>query len=233
MVTTRAAAMEARVEALEQKLEAQDRVLESISQQLSQLLNARREESPTGSDNGRRSQEWGSTRHGGEASHNPPRLDLGRKIELPVFCGEDAYGWLTHVERYFCIQGVDDDDKLEVVLVALEGEALVWFQWWEDQVPCPTWREFEEDLVKRFQPGVARNPMEPILSVRQTGSVHQYRKEFELVAGARRDLNAEVVMGIFLHGLKEEIRAELKVNQFRSLNALMDRALELEERNVA
>ena len=40
-------------------------------------------------------------------------------------------------------------------------------------------------------------------------------------------------MGIFLHNLKEEIRAELNVNQFRSLNALMDKALELEERNVA
>lgn len=53
------------------------------------------------------------------------------------------------------------------------------------------------------------------------------------MAGARRDLSAEAVMGIFLHGLKEEIRAELKVNQFRSLNALMDKTLELEERNVA
>ena len=36
-----------------------------------------------------------------------------------------------------------------------------------------------------------------------------------------------------MHGLKEEIRAELKVSQFRTLLAMMDKALELEERNRA
>ena len=186
-----------------------------------------------GSDNGHRSPKWGSTGHGWGVSHTSPLLELGRKIELPMFSKEHAYGWLTRVGQYFGINGVDDIDKLELVLVALEGEALVWFQWWEDKVPCPTWREFKEDLVKRFQLEVAQNPMEPILSVRQTGSVCQYRKEFELMVSAKRNLSIEVVMGIFLHGLKEEIWAKLKVNQFRSLNTLMDKALELEEYNLA
>ena len=40
-------------------------------------------------------------------------------------------------------------------------------------------------------------------------------------------------MGIFLNGLREENQAELKVGQFRTLAALMDKALELEERNLA
>ena len=137
MVTTRAAAMEARVEALEQRLEAQDWVWESISQQLSQLLGesgergsgpnnrtVHKDESSMGSDNEHRLLEWGSTGHEWGVSHTPRRQELGRKIELPVFFGEDAYGWLTCVERYFHINEVDDIDKLELVLVALEREAL-------------------------------------------------------------------------------------------------------------
>ena len=33
---------------------------------------------------------------------------------------------------------MEDYDKMELVLVALEGEALIWYRWWEDQVPFPT-----------------------------------------------------------------------------------------------
>lgn len=42
-----------------------------------------------------------------------------------------------------------------------------------------------------------------------------------------------MLMSIFLNGLKKEIRAEMKVGAFSSLNAMMDRALELETRNLA
>ena len=40
-------------------------------------------------------------------------------------------------------------------------------------------------------------------------------------------------MCIFLHGFKLEIQAKLKVSQFRSLTALMDKVLDLEDQNLA
>ena len=92
-----------------------------------------------------------------------PRRDLGRRLELPIFAGDDAYGWVIRVELYFQINGVEG--KLELALVAKEGEALIWYEWWETQVPCPTWHEFKEDLVKRIQLEVARNPMGSLLNV--------------------------------------------------------------------
>ena len=168
-----------------------------------------------------------------EQDRTPRRQGLGRKIELPLFSGEDAYGWLARVERFFRLNDVEDYDKMELVMVVMEDEALIWYQWWEDQVPFLTWREFKEDLIKRFQPGVARNPMGPLLKLRQTGSVLQYRREFERAASTKKELDPEVMMCIFLSGLKEEIQAELKVGQFRTLSAMMDKALELEERNGA
>ena len=59
-------------------------------------------------------------------------------MKLLVFSGEDAYGWLVRVERFFRVNAVEDYDKMELVLVAFEGEALIWYRWWEDQVPFPT-----------------------------------------------------------------------------------------------
>ena len=250
--------LERSMSAMERRQEEQGKALELIAQRLGQLLREREvsppPENPPQQRNLEREYTPEQARTPPQDHRNPPRRnvrrqeqvndpwewdrtprrqELGRKIELPLFSGEDAYGWLARVERFFRLNAVEDDDKMELVMVAMEGEALIWYQWWEDQVPFPTWREFKEDLIKRFQPGVARNPMGPLLKLRQTGCVLQYRRDFERVASTKRDLEPQVMMCIFLSGLKEEIQAELKVGQFRTLSAMMDKALELEERNGA
>ena len=99
-----------------------------------------------------------------ERKHTPQR-DLGQRLKLLILADNNAYGWVVQVQRYFQINEVENDEKLELALVAKEGEALIWYEWWEAQVPCPTWRDFKEDLVKRFQLGVARNLMGPLLNV--------------------------------------------------------------------
>ena len=48
---------------------------------------------------------------------------------MPIFEGEDPMGWLTKTERYFRLQAVREEDKLEAVMIAMDGEALGWFQW--------------------------------------------------------------------------------------------------------
>ena len=131
------------------------------------------------------------------------------------------------------MNGIPDCDRLEMVLVALEGTALTWFQWREEQVQYPRWQEFKEAVLKRFQPGVSRNPMGPLLSLKQTRPVMEYRKAFKLVSSSRRDVDREIIMGIFVSGLKLELQAKLKVGDYMTLYALMGRAMVLEERNLA
>ena len=59
----------------------------------------------------------------------PPRCrDWDWKMELPMFDREDALGWLVRIERYYySINGIEGDERMELVLVALEGRALNWF----------------------------------------------------------------------------------------------------------
>ena len=33
-----------------------------------------------------------------------------RKLEIPIFDGEDAFGWTNKVKRYFEIKGVEEED---------------------------------------------------------------------------------------------------------------------------
>ena len=59
-------------------------------------------------------------------------------MELPLFDGEDALGWLVKIERYFVINNIAGEERMELVLIALEGRALNWYQTWEDQVLYPS-----------------------------------------------------------------------------------------------
>ena len=207
--------LERSLAAMERRQEEQGKAMELVAQRLGQLLGERDASPPPEDPPQRRNLEreytpdqvrtppldqnrnhprrnlrrqeplhdpWGADR-------TPRRQELGRKIELPLFSGEDAYGWLARVKRFFRLNAVEDDDRMELVMVAMEGEALIWYQWWEDQVPFPPWREFKEDLIKRFQLGVARNPMGPLLKLWQIGSVLQYWRDFERLQVPRKTLN--------------------------------------------
>ena len=55
----------------------------------------------------------------GEKASHP---DCGRKMDLPNFACEDVCGWLLRIKRYFRITGVDEYEKMELVLVVLERE---------------------------------------------------------------------------------------------------------------
>ncbi|XP_058756529.1 uncharacterized protein LOC131629765 [Vicia villosa] len=168
-------------------------------------------------------------RHGG--GNGSRFLGNKRRLEIPIFKGDDAFGWLVRVERYFHLNGIRVCDKLDAVVLAMEDRALNWYQWWEEQAPLRTWEEFKIAVMRRFQPGMMQNPMGPLLSLKQKGTVVEYMEKFErLVAPLRRE---ERIMldSIFLNGLKEEIQAELKLYESQGLSDLMDRALLIEEKN--
>ncbi|KAI5443986.1 hypothetical protein KIW84_012568 [Lathyrus oleraceus] len=96
-----------------------------------------------------------------------------RRLEIPVFKGEDAYGWLVRVERYFRIYEIRTQEKVDAVVLAMEDRALNWFQWWEEKVDA---------VIRRFQPGLLNNPLGPLLSHKQKTTVKEYRDKFELLA---------------------------------------------------
>lgn len=48
---------------------------------------------------------------------------------MPIFDGMDPDGWILRVERYFNFYKLTEEERLEAVVVALEGDALKWYQW--------------------------------------------------------------------------------------------------------
>ncbi|KAI5444494.1 variant 2, tripeptidyl-peptidase II Tpp2 [Lathyrus oleraceus] len=104
-----------------------------------------------------------------------------RRLEIPIFKGEDAYGWLVRVERYFRLHEIRTQDKVDAVVLAMEDRALNWFQWWEEQTPLRNWEEFQIAVIRRCQPGLLHNPLRPLLSLKQKTTIMECRDKFELL----------------------------------------------------
>ncbi|GJU56582.1 hypothetical protein Tco_1230296 [Tanacetum coccineum] len=70
---------------------------------------------------------------------------------MSIFDGEDAYGWIYRIERFFKVQGVEALEQLQVVELCLEGEALSWYCWSEGRSPFCSWKGLNRRLLNRFQ----------------------------------------------------------------------------------
>ncbi|KAK9037178.1 hypothetical protein V6N11_022099 [Hibiscus sabdariffa] len=137
------------------------------------------------------------------------------------------------LQRYFHFNGIGDEDKLEVAAVCLDGKALNWFQWCEARTPIVTWDVFRVAILHRFTPSQQGNLYEVLLGLQQTRSIAQYREDFELLSATLKDAVDEVLIGIFINGLREEIKAELHLSKLGSLAQIMDQSQRIEEKNWA
>lgn len=50
-----------------------------------------------------------------------------RHIDLPLFSGEDPIEWVFRAERYFRVNNICEDEKVDVTVVCLKERALNWF----------------------------------------------------------------------------------------------------------
>ncbi|GJU41638.1 hypothetical protein Tco_1194595 [Tanacetum coccineum] len=116
-----------------------------------------------------------------------------RKLKMPVFEGEDAYGWIYRVERYFEIQGLPHQEQLQAAALCMEGEALSW------------------RLLIRFQQSKEGNLYEQFLAITQEGSARAYVALFEKLACQLVGVPKTVMEATFTKGLKAALRAAVRV----------------------
>ncbi|PWA67746.1 Ankyrin repeat-containing protein [Artemisia annua] len=145
-----------------------------------------------------------------------------RKLKMPIFEGDDAHGWIYRVERYFEVQAA----------LCLEGEALAWYRWYEQQEPFDSWDHLKEELLDRFQVTKEGNLYQQFLSILQTGTVRDYRSLFEKLAGQLTGISQKVLYSTFIKGLKSEIRSGLWILEPTGLRDAMRLAQVIEDNQM-
>ncbi|KAF7826714.1 Retrotransposable element Tf2 [Senna tora] len=129
-------------------------------------------------------------------------LSRVRRLEIPIFNGEDPIGWLFRVERYFIVRK-----------------------------PVQRWSDFKMELLRCFHQSQQGNGYEILMAHKQTSDVGEYRERFELLSAPLKEATEEMLIGFYQNGLKEEVRAELRMIQAQNLLDIMDMSQKIEERN--
>lgn len=90
---------------------------------------------------------------------------------------------------------------------------------------------FRVAILQLFTPSQLGNLHEVLIGLQQPGSVAQYREDFELLSAPLKDVDDAVLMGIFINGLRGEIKAKLCLSKMENLTQILDQSRHNEEKN--
>lgn len=154
-----------------------------------------------------------------------------RKLDLPQFDGTNHDGWLLRAERYFSFYRLTNEEKLEAAVVGFDGDALLWYQWEHRRRPIRSWEDMRSLILQRFRPLHSGTLCEQWLAVKQIRSVAEFRRQFIEMAAPLKQIPENILMGHFVNGLKEDIRAKVRMLGLYMLEQAMELALKVEEKN--
>ena len=170
---------------------------------------------------------------GGKGSGGGPGNWRYRKLDMPIFDGTDPDGWILRVERYFTFYRLNEEEMLEAVAVALEGDALRWYQWEQKRRPIRLWADLKTFLLRQFRPTEGGSLYEQWLATSQTSTVGEYKRRFIETAAPLERISEQILLGQFLNGLKEEVRVEVRLLNPVNLEQAMELAVRVEEKQKA
>lgn len=153
-----------------------------------------------------------------------------KKLDLPLFDGTNPDGWILRAERYFSFYRLNEEEKIEATVVALEGQALLWFQWEHRRRPIKRWDQAKALLRRQFRSHTAGTLQEQWLANIQEGTVIEYRLKFIELLAPLENVPEEIALGQFVIGLREDIRAEVRLLGPISVDHAMELAIMVEDK---
>ncbi|WJX10635.1 hypothetical protein P8452_01329 [Trifolium repens] len=133
-----------------------------------------------------------------------------KKVELPMFNGEDPAGWISRAEVYFRVQGTRPEVKVSLAQLCMEGPTIHFFNSLFNEEEEVTWEQLKEALLERYGGHGDGDVYELLTELKQAKSVDEYVTEFEYLTAQIPKLPDKQFLGYFLHGLKEEIRGRVR-----------------------
>lgn len=125
-----------------------------------------------------------------------------KKVELPMFDGEDPAGWISRAEVYFRVQDTTPAVKVDLTQLCMEGPTIHFFNSLLNEEEELTWERLKGALVERYGGHGEGDVYEQLTALRQVGTVDEYITEFEYLTAQIPPLPDKQFSGYFLHGLK-------------------------------
>ena len=162
---------------------------------------------------------------------DPLKINSRRsKLECPRFDGYDFLGWYMKVEQFFEAVGVEESDKVQLVMIHLDGKALQWHQRYmkaKGSLKEMQWSIYAGNMRARFHDTEFTDPMSELVSLKQTNSVEDYYEEFEALLNLLQ-LSDDYALSIFVSNLKPDISKSVRLFHPNTLTQALNIAKQIE-----
>ena len=142
-------------------------------------------------------------------------------------------GWLFCAKRNFEINKLTSAEKLRAAIVCLEGDALAWYYYEDKRKGFRGWSDFREQQIERFHTKQNGTLLDQLFALRQSSFVRDFHRNFELLSMLLKEVTAAVLESAFVNGLREDVRAELRLWAPVDLQQIMRVAQQIEDKNKA
>ncbi|KAI4321267.1 hypothetical protein MLD38_034666 [Melastoma candidum] len=140
------------------------------------------------------------------------------RIDFPEFDGDNLEDWLYKCQRYFELEHIPENKKVQLASLYLCGPALQWhFSFVKNRRSDKSldWGEYAGALNNRFGKEVFEDPMGKMKNLRQEGeydNLYAYMEEFDVCLRKvleKIDLPMSFQVSLFINGLKDEYKTTL------------------------
>ena len=136
-----------------------------------------------------------------------------RKIEMPVFSGPLPFDWISRVERFFRYGNYNEEEKLQLVSLSLEGPVLQWFNGEVISEPFFSWDQFTQRMLDRFGGPIDNDPAARLFRLQQEGEIEDYVNEFEALRNQVTGVDEKNLIKIFFNGLKPDMKEVIRMKE--------------------
>nr|AAP54660.2 retrotransposon protein, putative, unclassified [Oryza sativa Japonica Group] len=137
------------------------------------------------------------------------------KMDFPRFDGSDVRIWLNMCETYFDMYQITQNFKVSAVVLHMSGNAAQWYHSYKLVNEVNSWDQFRMAVATEFEGVVEREKMSALDTLTQTGTVTEYKQQFDYLVYQIRvfdpSVGGKMLVTRFMNGLTEEIRAAVVV----------------------
>ena len=136
-----------------------------------------------------------------------------REIEMPVFSGPLPFDWISRVERFFRFGNYNEEEKLHLVSLSLEGPVLQWFNGELISDPFVSWEQFTQRMLDRFGGPIDNDPATRLFRLKQEGEIEDYVNEFEALRNQVTGVDEKNLIKVFFNGLKSDMKEVIRMKE--------------------
>ena len=135
-------------------------------------------------------------------------------MDFPRFDGSDASIWVDTCETFFTLYNIAPGFQVSASSMYLTESAAHWYHAFKRSHARLTWEEFRQAVLLEVDMDTHRVKMKELLQLRQTGTVAEYRRQFDrLVYNIKLydpSIGGILLVTQFVLGLRDELRVAVE-----------------------